>query len=123
MDVSADPLPFPRSLTLPALAGANVGVFAQATFSDYSTRLTEDLATANKYAALGLSPALTANRLSYFFGLTGPSLSVDAACAGSTYAIHQACHSLRAGECSAALVAAGSVISGPEMWVSLAAIG
>ncbi|KAK8023284.1 Compactin diketide synthase mokB [Apiospora marii] len=94
-------------LTLPALAGANVGVFAQATFSDYSARLAEDLATANKYAALGLSPALTANRLSYFFGLTGPSLAVDAACAGSTYAIHQACHSLRAGECAAALVVAG----------------
>ncbi|KAK8137622.1 Compactin diketide synthase [Apiospora sp. TS-2023a] len=110
-------------LTLPGLAGTNVGVFAQTSFSDYSTRLTEDLQTSNKYAALGLSPALVANRLSYFLGVTGPSMSVDAACAGSTYAIHQACQSIRAGECSAAIIGAANIISGPEMWIALAAIG
>ncbi|KAK8109398.1 hypothetical protein PG999_007535 [Apiospora kogelbergensis] len=110
-------------LTLPEMAGANIGVFAQATFSDYSMRLVEDLQTTNKYAGLGISQSLVANRLSYFFGLTGPSVAVDAACAGTTYALHQACQSLRAGECAAALVAAGSVISGPEMWVALASIG
>ncbi|KAK8023590.1 Highly reducing polyketide synthase ACRTS2 [Apiospora rasikravindrae] len=110
-------------LTLPELAGANIGVFAQATFSDYSMRLMEDLQTANKYAGLGISQSLVANRLSYFFGLTGPSVSVDAACAGTTYALHQACQSVRAGDCSAALVGAASIISGPEMWVALAALG
>ena len=85
-------------LTLPELAGANMGVFAQATFSDYSMRLMEDLQTKNKYAGLGISQSLVANRLSYFFGLTGPSVAVDAACAGTTYALHQACQSLRTGD-------------------------
>lgn len=111
------------SLTLPELAGANIGVFAQAGFSEYSMRLVEDLQTINKYAGLGISQSLIPNRLSYFFGLTGPSVAVDAACAGTTYALHQACQSLRNGECSAALVAAGSIISGPEMWVGLASLG
>ncbi|KAK8005776.1 hypothetical protein PG990_011813 [Apiospora arundinis] len=110
-------------LTLPELAGANIGVFAQAGFSEYSMRLVEDLQTINKYAGLGISQSLIPNRLSYFFGLTGPSVAVDAACAGTTYALHQACQSLRNGECSAALVAAGSIISGPEMWVGLASLG
>ena len=105
------------------MAGANIGVFSQATFSDYSMRLMEDLQTANKYAGLGISPSLVANRLSYFFGLTGPSVAVDSACAGTTYALHQACQSLRTGDCSAALVAAGSIISGPEMWAALASLG
>ncbi|KAK8074288.1 hypothetical protein PG994_005187 [Apiospora phragmitis] len=97
--------------------------FCQATFSDYSMRLMEDLQTANRYAGLGISQSLVANRLSYFFGFIGPSVSVDAACAGTTYALHQACQSVRASDCSAALVGAASIISGPEMWVALAALG
>jgi polyketide synthase PksL len=47
------------------------------------------------------------NLLSYFYGFSGPSLFVDAMCASSLVAIHQAVQMLRGGECP--MVVVGSV--------------
>ncbi|MER5408927.1 SDR family NAD(P)-dependent oxidoreductase [Streptomyces sp. NPDC002769] len=47
------------------------------------------------------------NMLSYFYGLTGPSLFVDTMCSTSSTCVHQAVQMLRAGECS--MVVAGGV--------------
>ncbi len=49
------------------------------------------------------TPATIANRISHFFNFQGPSMTLDAACAGSLTAIHLACESLRKGESSLAL--------------------
>ncbi len=51
-------------------------------------------------------------RLSYQFGLTGPSVNVQTACSTSLVAIHMACQSLLSGECDMAL-AGGSTIELP----------
>lgn len=48
-----------------------------------------------------------ANRVSYFWRLTGPSISVDTMCSSSLTAIHLACRSIKNGEC--ALAVAGGV--------------
>ena len=45
----------------------------------------------------GISRGLIANRVSHHLGLTGPSLTVDAAQASSLVAVHMACTSLRGG--------------------------
>ncbi|MEJ2415523.1 MAG: SDR family NAD(P)-dependent oxidoreductase [Exilibacterium sp.] len=45
-----------------------------------------------------------ANRLSYFFDLHGPSLSMDTACSSSLTALHLACEALRRGEIKIAIV-------------------
>ncbi|MEU2743005.1 SDR family NAD(P)-dependent oxidoreductase, partial [Streptomyces sp. NPDC007095] len=47
------------------------------------------------------------NMLSYFYGLTGPSLFVDTMCSTSSTCVHQAVQMLRAGECR--MVVAGGV--------------
>jgi acyl transferase domain-containing protein len=65
--------------------------------------------TTGKYTATGVAGCMASNRLSYFFNLTGPSISVDSACSSSTYALHAACQSLRAAECDAAFVGASSL--------------
>ncbi|KAK7953257.1 Compactin diketide synthase mokB [Apiospora saccharicola] len=91
-------------LTLSDLWRQNIAVFSAHDSSEYTTGILEDTATTNKYAGIGIPPAMVANRLSYFFGLTGPSVALDAACAGSSYALHQACQSIWAGNCSAAFV-------------------
>lgn len=49
--------------------------------------------------------AFLANRLSYYFGFTGPSYYVDTACSSSMYALNCAITSIRNGQCDAALVA------------------
>ncbi|MGW6793687.1 SDR family NAD(P)-dependent oxidoreductase [Streptomyces chartreusis] len=43
------------------------------------------------------------NMLSYFYGLTGPSLFVDTMCSTSSTCVHQAVQMLRAGECQMAV--------------------
>ncbi|KAK8124138.1 hypothetical protein PG999_004056 [Apiospora kogelbergensis] len=111
------------ALRLSDLAGTDVGVFCANDYSDYASQMFEDLFTTNKYTALGNSPCLLANRVSYVFGLTGPSLAVDAACAGSHYALHLACQSIWSGECSAALVGGAKILNSPNMWSALDTMG
>lgn len=110
-------------LTLPDLLGSNTGVFAAGVDSDYYLAMAQDLPTSSKYMALGNASSLFANRLSYFFGLSGPSITVDAACASSSYALHLACQSIAAGECSTAFVGGAKLLNGPTQWSGLDTIG
>ncbi|KAK6858910.1 Highly reducing polyketide synthase ACRTS2 [Apiospora arundinis] len=110
-------------LTLSDLWRQNIAVFSAHDSSEYTTGILEDTATTNKYAGIGIPPAMVANRLSYFFGLTGPSVALDAACAGSSYAMHQACQSIWAGNCSAAFVGGSSLLIRPEIWTLLDSLG
>jgi acyl transferase domain-containing protein/acyl carrier protein len=52
------------------------------------------------YTGTGSALSLTANRLSYFFDIRGPSIAVDTACSSSLVAIHLACQSLEGLEAS-----------------------
>ncbi|KAK2800138.1 Type I Iterative PKS [Emmonsiellopsis sp. PD_5] len=93
-------------LSLIDLAGANVGVFAAIGSTDYGQLVLQDPLAISMWTGLGASSCMFANRLSYFFNFNGPSISMDAACASSCYAIHMACQSLRVGDCEAAFVPA-----------------
>lgn len=53
-----------------------------------------------KYAATGNGIAIMSNRISYFFNLHGPSMTVDTGCSSSLIAVHLAAQSLRTGETS-----------------------
>ncbi|KAH8201465.1 hypothetical protein TruAng_004389 [Truncatella angustata] len=105
------------------LMGANIGVFAASDKSEYYNSAAQDLPTASIFTATGVNPCMFANRLSYFFGLTGPSIAVDAACASSCSAIHQACQAILAGDCSAAFVAGAKTLNGPNQWIELDTMG
>jgi acyl transferase domain-containing protein len=62
-----------------------------------------------QYAATGNGIAIMANRISHFFNLHGPSMTIDTGCSGSLVSVHLASQSLRAKETS--LVGAISTIS------------
>lgn len=110
-------------LSLVDLAGANIGVFGAIGSTDHLQQSSEDLFSITTWSALGTALCMFANRLSYFFDLHGPSISLDGACASSAYAIHLACQSLRTRECNAAFVAASALIMGPSQWVMLDRLG
>nr|QEO74705.1 phosphopantetheine-binding domain-containing pro [uncultured bacterium] len=62
-----------------------------------------------------------ANRLSYFLNARGPSVPVDTMCSSSLTAIHQACQSLRGGECELAIAGGVNVYLHPSGYVTLSA--
>lgn len=55
--------------------------------------------TKSRYEANGsMGTAMISNRISWFFDLKGPSLSLDTACSSSLVALHLAVQSIRSGE-------------------------
>lgn len=80
------------------LTHSQTGVFVGCMTSDYEQLSTHDILDVGDVAASGMSEAMTANRVSWFFGLRGPSLTLDTACSSSLYALHLACQSLKLGE-------------------------
>ncbi|HLC15054.1 MAG TPA: beta-ketoacyl synthase N-terminal-like domain-containing protein [Thermodesulfovibrionia bacterium] len=100
------------------IAGTQTGVFIGISSDDYGRMQLGSLAGATMYAGTGSALSVAANRLSYVFNLHGPSLAVDTACSSSLVAVHQACQSLRQGECIAALAGGVNVILSPELTVA-----
>ncbi|MBF6317471.1 type I polyketide synthase [Nocardia cyriacigeorgica] len=82
------------------LAGSRTGVFAGVVVNDYD-RLS--VGERDIYTLTGNGHSFPAGRLSYVFGLEGPSMVVDTACSSSLVAVHLAVQSLRAGESTMAL--------------------
>jgi amino acid adenylation domain-containing protein len=98
------------------LAGSNTGVFLGISTHDYAHLLLgRGGACLNAYLGTGTAFSAAAGRLSYFLGLEGPVVAVDTACSSSLVAVHQACDSLRGGQCDLALAAGVNAILTPEV--------
>ena len=91
------------------LWGSQGGVFVGISNGDYSY-ITDNVPITSAYQNVGNAFCITANRLSYFLDWHGPSWAVDTACSSSLVAVHQACQSLRLGECNIALAAGVNLI-------------
>ncbi|WP_433722795.1 SDR family NAD(P)-dependent oxidoreductase [Nocardia sp. CA-129566] len=93
--------------TLPAdLRGSDAAVLVGTHRDDYAAllgTLPDDAIT--HHTLTGVSRGVIANRVSYFLGVHGPSLTIDSAQSSALVAVHLACQSLRSGEASTALVA------------------
>ncbi|MGW7256864.1 SDR family NAD(P)-dependent oxidoreductase [Streptomyces sp. NPDC054834] len=86
-----------------ALKGTPTGVFAGIMYHDY--------------AGNSAAGSLGSGRVSYTFGLEGPSVTVDTACSSSLVALHLAAQALRSGECPLALVGGVTVMASTETFV------
>jgi acyl transferase domain-containing protein/NAD(P)-dependent dehydrogenase (short-subunit alcohol dehydrogenase family)/acyl carrier protein len=65
--------------------------------------------------------ASIANRVSYFFNLHGPSISLDTMCSSSLTSIHLACESIRRGESDAAIAGGVNISIHPGKYIFLSA--
>ncbi|QWF85161.1 hypothetical protein HUW46_08615 [Amycolatopsis sp. CA-230715] len=84
--------------------GRRVGVYVGAGYQMYRADESDPTLVA---LASSTSYNMIANRVSYFFGLEGPSLAVDSMCSSAATAIHLACADLQRGETE--LAVAGGV--------------
>jgi acyl transferase domain-containing protein/acyl carrier protein len=94
------------------------GVFVGLTCFDHAIRLASSLNNFDHYAGTGSALNMAAGRVSYFLGLTGPSMVIDTACSSSLVSLHLACQSLRAKESNLALAGGVNLMLSPEVMVS-----
>ena len=85
-------------ITLQAASGSKTSVHVGCFTREYDHMSYRDPELQPKYQATGSGFALLANRLSWFYNLTGPSMVIDTACSSSLNALHLGCESLRRGE-------------------------
>ncbi|EFQ25774.1 KR domain-containing protein [Colletotrichum graminicola M1.001] len=101
----------------------DVGVFVGVFGEDWLQENVMDSQLAGLYRGTGFLDFLQANRVSFAMGWQGPSIVVKTGCSASLVALDMACHSLRAGECSAAVVLGVNLITCPLMTLLYTAQG
>ncbi|MCW5583945.1 MAG: polyketide synthase dehydratase domain-containing protein, partial [Gammaproteobacteria bacterium] len=87
------------------IRGTHTGVYVGVCFHDYMEEMSRSGKLVDPYEGTGNAATMLANRPSFYFNFTGPSLAVDTACSSSLVALHLACKALQQGECEMAFVA------------------
>ncbi|GKT47554.1 reducing polyketide synthase FUB1 [Colletotrichum spaethianum] len=105
-----------------SLMNSQTGCYVGCMTDDYELLSLHDIYDLGHTAASAISEAMTANRVSWFFGLRGPSLTLDTACSSSLYALHLACQSLKLKETNMGLVAGVNLILNPNTMHQLSAM-
>ena len=90
---------------------------------DYHSVLSRDIDDTPKYLATGTATCMAANRVSYFFDLSGPSLAVDTACSSTMAALHQAVGTLQNNDSAMSLVCGAKLILTPDMFMPSSELG
>ena len=93
------------------------GVFIGHMTHDYMEILSSSRHTINSHCMQGNAETMAANRLSFFFNLTGPSITYNTACSSSLVAIHGAVQAIQSGECDWALAGGANALLDPRYFV------
>ena len=97
--------------------GAFIGVGKSSAYHEYGVTVSGGLADLDGYVGPGSAGGTMSGRVSYVFGLEGPTMTLDTACSSSLVTTHLACNALRAGECDLAVSAGVSLMLSPELHV------
>ncbi|PHH49683.1 Highly reducing polyketide synthase azaB [Ceratocystis fimbriata CBS 114723] len=110
-------------ITLDELKGSRTSVFIASFVKDYEAISLRDIDGQPDLAATGNGTAILANRISYFFDLKGPSVTIDTACSGSLVAIDLAIQSLKSGSSDMAIVGGVNMMLIPDTMVPMSSMG
>jgi acyl transferase domain-containing protein len=103
------------------LRGRRVGVYVGAMNADYAAL--PEAVPDDPYAGPGNDFSFMAGRIAYVFGLRGPTLTVNAACASSLVALHLAAQALRQAEIDLALVGGVTLMLSPGVFIGSSRLG
>lgn len=105
------------------VSGSATSVFVSGFNHDFLANTNVDVEAMMKYMTLGTTNSLLSNRVSWFFNLRGPSMTLDTACSSSMVAMHLACQSLACGKSQMAVVSGVSVIGFPTEFINMSYLG
>lgn len=97
-------------IPLEKLYGSKTGVFIGCWLNDFEHKLAQTPHDIDVYSTTGSGRYPLSGRLSFFYNLQGPSITIDTACSSSLVATHLAMQSLKAKECHIAFAGAANAI-------------
>ncbi|PFH58775.1 hypothetical protein XA68_13217 [Ophiocordyceps unilateralis] len=101
------------------VSGTRTSVFSGSFSTDWQHLQYKDGEQCKTGTALGTQPSLNANRVSWFFNLTGTSANIDTACSSSLVCLDMGCRGLRSREEDMSIVSGCNVILSPDNMHSL----
>ncbi|KAH7376169.1 hypothetical protein B0T11DRAFT_314546 [Plectosphaerella cucumerina] len=104
-------------------AGSRTSVFAGTYAKDFYDLQMRDPETLPISFITGNGTAMLANRISHFYDLRGPSVTIDTGCSSGLTAVHQACQSIYAGDADVAIAGGSEVMLNREMLAVMAQQG
>ncbi|MEV4225492.1 beta-ketoacyl synthase N-terminal-like domain-containing protein, partial [Streptomyces bobili] len=107
-----------------AVRGDRAGVFLGAMGDDYAGLVRDQgVGAIDGFTLSALQRGILANRISYFLGLSGPSVVMDSAQSSALVAVHQAYESVRRGESAWALAGGVNLILSPDSTATASEFG
>jgi acyl transferase domain-containing protein len=100
------------------MAGSRTSVHIGCFASDYTSIQYQDKQRIAKYSATGSSSCILANRVSWFFDLSGPSMTIDTACSSSMVAFDLACRGIWNGSAESVSYPDAMILTHPDRVLS-----
>lgn len=83
----------------------------------------KDIESYPKYCATGTGMAILSNRISYFYNLHGPSVTMDTACSSSLVGLHMGNMSIRNGESDISIIVGSALHFDPTIFTTMTDLG
>ncbi|KAI1472076.1 polyketide synthase [Daldinia caldariorum] len=99
--------------------GKTIGTFVGSFAEDWLELSVKDPQLHGMYKITGYGDFVLANRISYEYDFKGPSMIVRTGCSSALIGLHEACLSIRYGECNSAIVAGSNLIMAPGLTISM----